>query len=213
MESKLPYTKEQLDYLNEIFNIAAGNAVTAFSQFLNTKIEIKGSEVFWLPEQETALQKLVGLSEEVTGARMNMVGDVLGGISFIVRTEDRNALVKIAEKALMGREFLDNKELTLSVVSEIGNTLAGAYLNAIFNFCGLRIYHTVPYVEINTIQALLDTLRLQMKKDNPHLLVMVHSKFIIQDAQIETYFILSCPERYMEIFMGSLKDALLRFKK
>lgn len=212
MGYKLPYTKEQLDYLNEMFNIAAGNAVTAFSQFLNTNIEMKESQVFWLPNQEPALQVFAGLAEEATGARMNMVGDVIGGISFIVRTEDRNDLVKIAGRALMGREFSENKELSLSVVAEIGNILAGSYLNAIFNFCGLRIYHTVPYVEINSIQALIDGL-LQRVKDNSRLLVMVHSKFVIQGAQIATYFILASPERYIEIFINSLKDALLRLEK
>lgn len=212
MGYKLPYTNEQLDYLNEMFNIAAGNAVTAFSQFLNTNVEIKESQVFWLPNQEPDLLGFAGLTEEATGARMNMVGDVIGGISFIVRTEDRNDLVKIAGRALMGREFSENKELSLSVVAEIGNILAGSYLNAIFNFCGLRIYHTVPYVEINSVQAQLDGL-LQRMKDNSRLLVMVHSKFVIQSAQIATYFILASPERYAEIFVNSLKDALLRLEK
>lgn len=212
MENKLPYTNEQLDYLNELFNIAAGNAVTAFSQFLNTAVTMKESEVLWLPDQEAALYGFKETGGEATGTRMNLVGDIIGGISFIVRTEDRKDLVKIAEKALMGQEFSENKELSLSVVAEIGNILAGAYLNAIFNFCGLRIYHTVPIVEVNTVQTLLDEL-LQRMKDKSSLVVAVHSIFVIQGTQIATCFILGCPDRYVEIFINSLKAALSRMEK
>lgn len=212
MGYKLSYTKEQLDYLNEMFNIAAGNAATAFSQFLNTNIEMKDSEVLWLPEQETALQEFIRSATEFTGAKMSVVGDILGCISFIVRTADRNDLVKIAENALMGRDFPENKELSLSVVAEIGNILAGAYLNALFNFCGLRIYHTVPYVEINTAMALLDRLRQDME-DNSHFLVMIHSQFIVQGTQISTCFILGCPGKYVEVFISSLDAALSRLRK
>lgn len=212
MGYKLSYTNEQLDYLNEMFNIAAGNAVTAFSQFLNTNIVIKESTVLWFPGMETAMKGFAELTEEATEAKMNMVGDITGSIGFLVRTEDRNDLVRIAEKALMGGEFLENRELSLSVVAEIGNILAGAYLSAIFNFCGLRIYHTVPYVEINTIQALLDGL-LQRIKDNSRFLIMVHSQFVVQDTQFKTCLFLCSAEKYVEIFINSLKDALLRLKE
>ena len=206
------YSEEQMDFIIEMFNIGSGNAATAFSQLIQKNVDVKTPAVHFLPDIEKMPQEITAMSQRATGAIMKLVGDIMGNLLFIVTDEHRPVLVQMAEEAMYGQAgaviaISRDREFGLSVISETANILAGAYLNAIFDFCGLRIYHTVPIIEQDTMNSLIGSLLVSSGKD-ARMIVLVETEFIIKARQIKVYLMFSTSEKYIGIFMDSISSAM-----
>jgi chemotaxis protein CheC len=136
----------------------------------------------------------------VVCVKMDMLGDVIGTMFFMVPNECREALIRIVEKALLGlnkKPWEKTEEGDLSVVIEIGNILGGVYLSAIYNFCGLNIYHTVPLVAIDMLQSLIDEelaktsqqIRTAFVIENKFSII-VESTLVLEGQQIRTSLVI-----------------------
>ncbi|MFC1949480.1 chemotaxis protein CheC [Chloroflexota bacterium] len=184
-------TEEQLDFIREMMNIGAGNAVTALQQMLQCPVDLIIPKVHILPTAmvSTVLENPASL---VACVRMGMVGDIGGAIFFVVPEESRETLISIVGKALLGLSKLPwqkSEEVELSVVVEIGNILSGVYLTAIHDFCGLNIYHTVPVLAIDMIQPLLDEALIKTSKQI-HTAVLVENEILIEEHHIRTLLLI-----------------------
>ena len=72
-----------LDVLKEIGNIGAGNAMTALSQMLNCKVDMKVPQVKLLDFNEVGA--LMGGEEQVmVGVFLGVEGDITGSMMFLV---------------------------------------------------------------------------------------------------------------------------------
>lgn len=210
---KLIYTAEQLDYLTEMMNIGAGNAATALSQLLDAGIDVKVPRVNILADPEDVSPLLNDPSAGVTGVKMKLVGDIRGDVYFVVEDKMRLSLVLLTEKAVTGRsaphEAVEVNEFTLSALSEIGNILAGVYLTAINNFCGLTIFHSVPIIIMNTADSIIKR-HVASDADNIPVVIFVENEFIIGEKRILTWFILIVSEEYMKTLTDSMKETGLQ---
>ena len=185
------FTEEQLDFIREMMNIGAGNAVTGLQQMLKCPVDLKIPRVHVLPAVKVS-SVLDNPASLVACVRMGMVGDIGGAMFFIVPEESRKKLVSIAEKALLGLSKLPwrkSEEVELSVVVEIGNILSGVYLTAIHDFCGLNIYHTVPILAVDMIQPLLDEALIKTSIQI-HTAVLVENEFLIEEQHIRTLLLI-----------------------
>ena len=122
----------QLDALKEIGNVGAGNAATALSQIINRKIDMTVPQVAILPLGEVP-EVVGGPDVMVAGVYLRVYGPAPGSILFLLPRDSAYYLVDI----LMNRsnrtdQHLD--EMDQSALLEIGNILAGAYLNALSYF-------------------------------------------------------------------------------
>lgn len=175
------------DVLKEIGNIGAGNATTALSQMIQTKVDMEVPVVKLLPLEE--LPDLVGGAENIlTGILFHLDGDVEGMIMFVA---DRGAAVNVLNLLFQTSDRTEENlsDLDMSALNEIGNIIVGAYLSSLSGLTGLTINTTVPSVAIDMAGAILSVPAIEfgMLGDNA---LLIQSCFKDEQIKVNGYFIL-----------------------
>jgi len=189
-------SEEQLDFLAEMMNVGIGNAAVALEQLLQCQVEVEIPKVsIFLASQISAFFDNPSLP--VACVTMGMVGDVVGDLFFISPAEERDQLIHLAEEAAPGskeakREFAAVKEWNASVLAEVANITAGAYLLAIYEFSRLNLYHTVPTLNIDMIQAILDESLARRIAENP-VIILIQNDFLLSRKHLIGFFLLLIP--------------------
>jgi len=204
---------EQIDFLTEMMNIGAGHAATALTQLLQRSVDLVIPRVFVITDAEE-LSILDSPSLPVVCARMGMVGDVSGGLFLIVPEEQKEDLIRLAEQAMTKtgqswRAGLTNQEsddLKLSVIAEIGNIVAGVYLTTVHDFCKLNIYHTVPTVATDMVQALLDESLVRLSRQVQHIIV-IENEFVVEEKRVRTFLMMIPSVESVNILVNSIGQA------
>lgn len=144
-------TSFQLDAFKEVGNIGAGNAATALSQLLNSKIDMAVPSVN-IVKFEDVFAKM-GSEQVVIGVIIRVLGDTPGNILFIF--EKNTAFDLICR--LTGVKENEITEMGNSVLAEVGNIISSSYMNAISKFTNLVITPSVPAVTYDMLGAILST--------------------------------------------------------
>ncbi len=179
-------TENYVDVLKEIGNIGAGNAMTALSQMLQCKVDMKVPQVRLLDLKNVAT--IVGSEEQLmVGVLLGVEGDITGSIMFLVELEAAKLLVK---KIMMGYESgmptLDPMEM--SAMQEISNIITGAYLNSLSMLTNLKIFPTPPSLTIDMAGAILSVPAIEFGVLGDKIL-LIQSQFY-DEVAIDGYFIL-----------------------
>ncbi len=174
------------DALKEIGNVGAGNAATAFAQFLDRKIDMTVPSVKILPLSEA--QEITGDSSEVVaGILLQVMGEAPATILFMVTSDSVEHLVNmVADKEV---DFNDLEEVDISALKEIGNILSGSYLNALNRMTGFNLVQSVPDSAIDMAGAIISTSLIPVGKTSDYTM-LIETKFIDQGEEIEGYFLL-----------------------
>jgi chemotaxis protein CheC len=200
-----PYTDEEIDFLTEMMNIGSGNAGTVFSQLLQCKVDMRIPKLYIISATEDVSSIFRDESRRFSCVKMSMIGDIRGNISFIVAEKQSEELIHIAKKAMLGpEEFLEERDFGSSVLSEIGNILARVYLAAIYNFCRLSIFHTIPGFSVIASSALLEGI---FKERSNSLVVLIENEFVIEKENITSYMFINTSDCYIEKLKSSIKEA------
>jgi len=218
-DEKQLLSTEQVDFLTEMMNIGAGHAATALTQVLQCQVDMVIPRVFIIAETKE-LSTLDNPSLPVVCARMGMVGDVSGGLFLIVPEEQKEDLIRLAERAMTGtgqswRAGLTSQEsddLKLSVIAEISNIVAGVYLATVHDFCKLNIYHTVPTVATDMVQALLDESLVRLSRQVQHIIV-IENEFMVEEKLIRTSLVMIPSVESVDILVNSIGQARMAMVK
>lgn len=187
----------QKDALREIGNIGAGNAATAFSQFLNRKIDMTVPSVEIMPISD--VPEITGNIEEiVAGILLEVMGEAPASILFMIDKDSVEKLVGLVTGQDVEFEELDDIEI--SAVKEIGNIISGSYLNALNKMTNYNMIQSVPECAIDMAGAILSSSMIPLSKSSDYAL-LIKTQFIDGEEKIEGYFFL-IPET------GSLKKIL-----
>ncbi|MBF8436685.1 chemotaxis protein CheC [Halanaerobiaceae bacterium Z-7014] len=187
----------QKDALREIGNIGAGNAATAFSQFLNRKIDMTVPSVEIMPISD--VPEITGNIEEiVAGILLEVMGEAPASILFMIDKDSVEKLVGLVTDQEVNFDELDDIEI--SAVKEIGNIISGSYLNALNKMTNYNMIQSVPECAIDMAGAILSSSMIPLSKSSDHAL-LIKTQFIDGEEKIEGYFFL-IPET------GSLKKIL-----
>ncbi len=179
-------TSNYLDVLKELGNIGAGNAMTALSQMISSKVDMKVPQVRLLEFKEVG--NLMGGEEEImVGVLLAVDGDITGSMMFMV---DRSCAEHLVNKMMMGMasEGDDFNEMELSALKEIGNIITGAYLNSLSTMTNLTIYPTPPEITVDMAAALLSVPAIEFGIYGDNIL-LIQSQFF-DEVSIDGYFIL-----------------------
>ncbi|MDT8901316.1 chemotaxis protein CheC [Selenomonadales bacterium 4137-cl] len=178
----------ELDALKEVGNVGAGNAATALSQIINRKIDMTVPQVAILPLGE--VPDVVGGPEiMVAGVFLRVFGPAPSSILFLLPRDSAFLLVDM----LMGRErgltdHLDSMDE--SALLEIGNILAGAYLNALSFFTKFTLLPSIPALAIDMAGAILSVILSQLGQMGDHALV-IETEFSTEgDGGVKGHFFL-----------------------
>ncbi len=175
-----------IDVLKEIGNIGAGNAMTALSQMLQCKVDMKVPQVKLLELRD--MGAMVGSEEQLmAGVFLGVEGDITGSIMFLIELEAAKSLVK---KIMMGyssgAEIFD--EMEMSALQEVSNIITGAYLNSLSTLTNLKIYPTPPSISIDMAGAILSVPAIEFGVLGDKIL-LIQSQFY-DEVEIDGYFVL-----------------------
>ena len=173
------------DVLREIGNIGAGNATTALSTMLGSRVDMMVPKVRLMEFKEVGTT-LGGEEQLVAGIYLEVNGDIHGSIMFIQKKESARAMVQ----KLMGMPSSeeDFTEMELSALKEIGNVITGAYLNSLATLTNLTIYPSVPDVCIDMAGAILSVPAIEFGAISDKML-LIQTDFA-DDVDLSGYFIL-----------------------
>ena len=196
----------EFDVLTEIGNIGAGNATTALSQLINTRIDMNVPRVKMLTFAELA-QVIGGEETLVAGILLSLEGDIQGSLLFILESDAARVLVQRLVGLTSGLDSDTFTEIEISALQEIGNIITGAYLSAISSLTKLTISISVPSLAFYMAGAILSVPAIEFGKLGDKAL-LIESRFKDLDViDISGYFIL-IPT--MESYTRILKSLGLR---
>ena len=141
------------DVLREIGNIGQGNAASSLSQMLSQTIDISVPTVKLLDFNES-VEYLGGPENVVLGMLVGLKGDINGMMLYVLQKNFANSMLN----SVFGKQINDLTELDemdISFIQEIGNILAGSYVNAISSLTGLTIDISVPTISVDMAGAIL----------------------------------------------------------
>lgn len=176
-----------LDVLKEIGNIGAGNAMTALSQMLQCKVDMKVPQVRLLEFKDVG--EMIGGEEQIMiGIYLGVEGDITGSIMFLVEIKSAKYLV---DKMMMGygvSEGNEFNEMEMSAMKEVSNIITGAYLNSLSALTNLKIFPSPPDLAMDMAGAILSVPAIQFGVMGDHLL-LIQTQFF-DETNIDGYFIL-----------------------
>ncbi len=192
----------QYDVLREIGNIGAGNATTALSQMLNTKIDMKVPKVELLEFRE--LSDIVGGAENlVVGILFTLEGQIEGMMMFMLDIAASRHLVNLLMCGDMSNTSMEFDEIEVSALNEIGNIIAGAYLSSLSTLTNILITGSIPYMAIDMAGAILSVPAIEFGKIGDKAL-LIQTEFGDEAVAVNGYFILIPTIDSYEAILNSL---------
>jgi chemotaxis protein CheC len=145
--------EQYVDALQEIGNIGIGNAATALADILRTKINVTVPRATFVPIEEVfaVVRKVEDL---VVAVVLRVEGDINGTILFVF--PEASALELVTQ--LLGTAYgtvQEIDEMGQSVLMEVGNVLAGSFLNAISAMTQLTFIPAVPMLAFDMLGAVI----------------------------------------------------------
>ena len=179
-------TENYYDVLKELGNIGAGNAMTALSQMLGCKVDMKVPQVSLLDFSK--LGEFIGGEEQVmVGVFLGVEGDITGSMLFLVEKASAKHLINKVMMG-MGDPGEDFTEMELSAMQEVGNIITGAYLNSLSTITNLKIYPSPPSLTVDMAGAIMSVPAIEFGIYGDKIL-MIQSQFF-DEIEIDGYFVL-----------------------
>lgn len=173
----------ELDIIREVGSIGTGNAASALSSLLGTKVGITLPRVLVLGHNE-ATEKMGEPEKIVVGVISQMSGDISGIMLFLFDLDYINAILK----CLMGKQVASYEELgelELSALNEVGNIMISTYVSAMSSLAGMKIELSVPAVAIDMLGGLLVVPMAQLGYET-NKLMMIDGKFSIDGQEYDS---------------------------
>ena len=201
MTDELNLSANQLDALREIGNVGAGNSATALSQVINRRIDMNVPKVSLVPLD--MVPDLVGGPDTiVVGVFLRVYGKAPGNILFLLPQQSAYYLVD----TLMGKPHGATNKLDFmdeSALMEIGNILAGAYLNAFYTFTNISMLPSIPALAMDMAGAILNVVLVQLGTMGDQALV-IETEFLSEDDGINGHFFLVPDPGSLETIMNAV---------
>ena len=193
MDNVLNITREQLDALREIGNIGSGNAASALAQFLNRKIDMSVPNASIMDLND--IPKIVGgPNTPLLGIFLKIMGEISGRFLLLI---PEATSVKILQTLMPGFEISSLTkmgEMESSCMREIGNILAGAFLNALSVLTQTPMLNSLPSLNFDYAGAMIDNVVADMTAVSDKVLMM-ETSFIEEQEDMRIHiFILPAPD-------------------
>lgn len=151
-----------VDVLTELGNIGTGNAATSLASFMGKEIEVNVPTVKIMSFNEVA--EFVGGPENIVmGLLIKIEGDINGMILYVFD----NDFIENVMSVFFNKQFTSFDELEdmeRSAFCEVGNIMAGAYVNALSSMTGLVINISTPSLCIDMAGAILSVPSIEFAK-------------------------------------------------
>ena len=190
-----------MDVLREIGNIGSGNAASSLASLMGVTVDITVPTVKLLGFSET-VEFLGGPEKIAIGMLVGLTGDITGMMLYILQKSFANEMLK----AVMGKEvddLFELDEMDQSFISEIGNIMAGSYVNAISSLTGLTIDISVPNLTVDMVGAILSVPAVEFAKVGDKVL-FIDDSFMAGSGEIKSNMILVPETDSLELLFTKL---------
>ena len=180
-------SSQYFDVLKEIGNIGAGNATTALAQMMGGKIDMSVPQVKLLDFKDVG-DMMGGAEQIMAGIYLKVEGDIDGSIMFLLEQSSARHLVS---KMMMQEETDTDEpldEIQMSALKEVGNIIAGSYLNSLAQMTNLKMIPSVPYLAIYMAGAILSVPAIEFGVMGDSML-LIETQFF-DEIKLSGYFIL-----------------------
>lgn len=177
----------QIDTLKEIGNIGQGNAASALSSIMGKMIDISVPNVKILDFDKT-VKYLGGEEQLVVGILFGITGEINGMLIQVLSETAACGMVNpLMNENISSLSELNN--MNRSCLEEIGNILAGSYINAIASLTGMTIDISVPSLTIDMAGAILSVPAVKFSMIGDKVL-LIDDSFIIDNGELKSNIIL-----------------------
>ncbi len=190
-----------IDCLREIGNIGSGSAASSLSQMLGKPIEMRVPDVCVL-EYQQIIDTMGGPEKVITGILVRLQGDIKGMMMFLL--EDSFAQVVLS--TFMSQEKIELTKLDdmqLSVITEMGNIMAGSYLRALATLTGLTIDMEIPSMTVDMLGAIMSVPITEFAQVGDKVL-FINDGFSVDGVDIKSNIILIPEMESLETLMKKL---------
>ena len=193
MDNVLNITKDRLDALREVGNIGSGNAATALAQFLNRKIEMTVPNASIMDLNE--IPELVGgVDKPIFGIFLKIMGEISGRFLLMIPETTTKKMLKDLIPNCKIDSLMHLGEMESSCMREIGNILAGAFLNALSILTQTTMLNSLPSINFDYSGAMIDNVVAEMTACSDKVLMMETSFTEEQEDMRIHIFILPEPD-------------------
>ena len=190
-----------IDCLREIGNIGSGSAASSLSQMLGKPIEMRVPDVCVL-EYQQIIDTMGGPEKVITGILVRLQGDIKGMMMFLL--EDSFAQVVLS--TFMSQEKIELTKLDdmqLSVITEMGNIMAGSYRRARATLTGLTIDMEIPSMTVDMLGAIMSVPITEFAQVGDKVL-FINDGFSVDGVDIKSNIILIPEMESLETLMKKL---------
>lgn len=191
----------QIDVLKEVGNIGSGNATTALSSMVGKMIDIEVPQVEVLAFND-AIEAVGGPEKVIAGILIRINGDIDGMIMFLFEQN----LISLIEETFFGEappDIFSLNEAQMSALTEMGNIMAGSYVNAIAQLAGMTIDVEVPVMTIDMLGAIMSVPAVEMGEMGDKLL-FIDNNMIIDKTSIQSKMLLLPTIDSLDHLLGKL---------
>jgi chemotaxis protein CheC len=195
-------TAVQEDALIELLNIGFGRAGASLSQLTGHRVALEVPHVSIHPVEDLggALERVI--QTDVASVHQIFSGTVSGDALLILDQSGASIL----------KELLTNEPaLPLSidasareVITEVGNILLNACLGTFGNLLKVQVSFSVPQLSLETIAAILATLRVE--QEGVRYALVVHAGFKLRDAEVRGYLVIVLSVASLDRLIRAVED-------
>jgi len=191
---------KQKDSITELINIGFSKSAASLSELTGYRILLSVPEVQVLPVVELAplLETLV--PEQISTVHQIFNGAIEGDAMLILSQEGSRALTRL----LVNEPDLDiSVETSMQeVLTEVGNILLNSCLGMFGNILKIQITFSVPRLELETLDKLINTLTIQTNQITYALIVTM--EFHLRDKSLSGYLVLVLGVTSIERFLTEI---------
>jgi len=175
-QNKINLTPSQIDTLKELGNIGSGNAIVALSTLLNKRVEMYLTDLklipFWKFSDifENKEVEYFGISSKIQDDNEFRILQLYTKASMIKIINDLTDFEKIDIEDIKNIKDLDS--YSLSIISEMGNILAGNFTSALSDLLSISLMPEIPDLALDVIDAISNSVIANFTQELDNILVI-----------------------------------------
>ncbi|THB75079.1 MAG: hypothetical protein D6B28_00995 [Gammaproteobacteria bacterium] len=200
-----PYNEDQRDALQEITNIAMGQAGSSLAQLLDVFVilSVPRVRIVGVEDVPDAVAEMVDDPEEVTAVRQAFYNKLRGETMVIF---GRKGCADLAD--LMGHEEVQNSEDEEELLLDVTNILVGAVLNGLGEQIEVEFGFSPP--AIMAMNTPIEKVLISDQLGWSHAL-LIEVNFSLEERGFKCYLIMLMPEESIDMMRQSLDHILESF--
>ena len=196
MNSKINLSEDEKDCLQELMNVAYGNATAAITEILDAyaKLSIPKIQIINSSELKAHLSRELNLDVEHLVSLQQINGTISGENMFVI---DKQSAINIAYKFGLSEDEINDNEL-LDIVLEITNILSSSTISQLAEDMETNVSFSAPTVK--TITSIDELKNLFISKYEK--VIIISTQLIFEDLDINA-----------ELFIFTTDNSILYIKE